>query len=146
MPRRLLIPTVEVGDLDLFVVYARGGSWEAAWEPLRGSSLAELVPRTDKATYDHALRGWTLPLVRALGLPPEGALRKLPAGGRLCAERGGCPLKGPACHPLHKRMPWCFAPGDLPPGPARDLGAEAIRLWRGGVRILVVDKTPDLDR
>jgi hypothetical protein len=130
-----------MGDLELYAIYAQGGAWEASWSPLQGTPLGDLLPVVSKAVYDHALAGWTLPFVRALGLPPEGALRKLLPADKVCAERAGCTLKTISCQPLHKRMPWCFVPSGLDV-PARPLGAEAIRLWREGVRLLVVDETP----
>jgi hypothetical protein len=37
-------------------------------------------------------------------------------------------------------MPWCFVPAGLEEGPASDLGAETLRLWREGVYIIVVDE------
>ncbi len=132
--------TAELGDLELFVVYSTRGRWEPSWRPLQAHAIAGLFSQVTQEVYDHALVGWTSPFVKALGLPPQGALRKLPPASKVCAERSSCPLKGPECTPLHKRMPWCFVPSDLPKGEASTLGTEALRLWREGVYLVAVDR------
>jgi hypothetical protein len=142
VPRRLTLPTRELGELKLQVIYQNDGAWEAAWAPLQRDPLASLFTVVSKETWTHALKGWTLPLVQALGIPPEGALRKLPKGGGACFKRGRCPhYNRDECVPSHKKMPWCFEPGSIESEAARRLGAEAVGLWREGVYILVVEET-----
>ncbi len=138
MPRRLKIRTAEMHELELQLIYSYQGEWEEGWAVLRGSFLAEFFTVTTKEVVDHALRGWTKPLVEALGIPPEGALRKLPSKSKVCASLRGCPHSGPECHPLAKKMPWCFVPsGVLAPAELR--AGEVVQLWREGVHIVVVE-------
>jgi hypothetical protein len=130
--RRLKLKTIELGDLELFLVYQYGDKWESDWLPLQGQLITGLLTVVPQETIDHALQGWTSPLVKSLGLPPEGALRKLPS--QLCYQRGHCPfhIKN-SCIPTHPKMSWCFEPENIEDPNSRNLAAELIRLWREGV-------------
>lgn len=133
MPRRLKLDTKELFRLDLLVIRESDGVWELEWEPLRTTAMAQLFSRVPREALEHALRGWSWPLVSALGLPPEGALHKLPETAKSCQDYLTCKLRSAKdCHPLAKKMPWCFHPAGLPP-PAE----EAVRLWREKVYVLV---------
>lgn len=133
MPRRLQIPSIEMGTLQLYLIYDYGGKWEGEWDPMRG--VLDL-PTVSKEIMDHALHGWTKPLVDALGPPPQGKLRLLPSSARDCAHRTTCPSFDPnRCSPLRKKMPWCFEPDGLE---AKRLVTEVITLWRDGVYVVVV--------
>ncbi len=138
MPRRLKLCPVELGDIELQLVYSYGGEWEPEWRALQGSLIAGLFTHVSKAVMDHALQGWTSPLVKALGLSPEGALHKLPKVMRQCWSRPNCPHSGTYCTPLDKKMPWCFTPDGIEDEEMRQLAHEAIRLWREKVYIIVV--------
>jgi hypothetical protein len=141
MPRELVLPTRELGELRLFLVYSRAGIWEESWRVAQGLSIAESFTVTTKAIMDHALRGWTLPLVKALGIPPVGAIKKLPAVSQQCEIRTRCPMYHRAeCTPSHKAMPWCFQPGGLASDEERRLVADTIQKWRAGVYLVVVDE------
>lgn len=141
MARELTLPTRELGDLQLLLIYAKAGVWEAAWRPIQQLPIAESFTVTTKAVMDHALRGWTSPLVKALGIPPDGAIRKLPSASRECHVRTECPMYHRAeCTPTHKKMPWCFQPGGLATDEERRLAADAIQKWRAGVYLVVVDE------
>jgi hypothetical protein len=138
MPRRLKLSTAEMGMLELQLLYSYQGVWEEDWALLQGSFLAESFTVTTKEVVDHALRGWTKPLVTALGIPPEGALRKLPPTAKVCSSLRGCPHSGPDCHPLAKKMPWCFVPAGVV-APAEPKASEVVQLWREGVHIVVLE-------
>ena len=133
MSRRVLIQTREIGKVTLVLVRQEAGTWEPDWEPLRTSALASIIPIIPRETIEHALRGYTRPLILALGLPPEGCLRKLPPEAKLCSQRRTCTLqRATDCSPTAKAMPWCYHPEGLP-----DKAAEAIALWREGVYLIV---------
>lgn len=134
MAKQVKIPSVEMGELNLFLIQSVGGVWDKEWEGLRGTELADLFTVISQETMDRAFLGWTSPLVKALGIPPEGALARMPKGYKTCDRAGGCPMRGRECHPGHKKMPWCYEPAGLPL-----LGAEVIRLWRAKVYVVVVE-------
>lgn len=135
MPRRLQIPSLEMGTLQLYLIYSYGGNWEQEWAPMK--DVLDL-PCVSKETMDHALHGWTKPLVDALGPPPKGRLVLLPRSARACAHRATCPSHDPkACGPLLKKMPWCFEPDGLE---ARLLATEVIKYWREEVYVVVVEE------
>lgn len=141
MPRELKLATRELGQLELYVIYSKSGVWEPAWVPAQGLPFADSLTVTTKVVFDHALRGWTSPLVKVLNVAPKGALRKLPALSQQCHAREKCPMYSRAeCAPQAKKMPWCFEPGGLETDDERRLLADAIRMWRAGVYIVVVDE------
>jgi len=133
VPRRLQIPSAEMGTLQLYLIYEYAGCWEDEWAPMQG--VLDL-PSVSKEVMDHALHGWTRPLVDALGPPPKGRLLLLPRSARECAQRATCPsydLK--RCGALLKKMPWCFEPDGVE---AKLLVTEVISLWREEVYVVVV--------
>jgi hypothetical protein len=135
--RRLKLKTAELGDLELFLIYQYGDKWESDWLPLQGQVITGLLTVATQELMDHALRGWTSPLAKSLGVPPEGAIRKLPS--QLCYRRDPCPFhQKKTCIPTHPKMPWCFEPETIEDPNARSLAAELVRLWREGVYIVVV--------
>ena len=137
MGRRLTLKTHEMGDVELYLIYQYGETWEDEWIPIQGDPLTTLLTIITQENWDNALKGWTAPLTKSLGLPPEGALRKLPTS--LCYRRKLCPFyQKKICVPLHPKMPWCFEPESIAEVNARCLGSELIKLWREGVYILVV--------
>ncbi len=143
MPRRLKLIPRELGELQLYLIYAKGGDWEQAWKPLQGHPVGGLFTKTTKIVLDHALAGWSRPLVDALGIPPQGALRKLPEAQRQCVHRAKCSLYiARDCVPAAAKMPWCFQPSGMADEKIQQLVADAIRLWREGVYIVVVSEEP----
>jgi hypothetical protein len=137
MPRRLKVETRELGMVEMFLIYAPGGEWEAEWKPLQGTDVGDLFTVVTKEVMDHALWGYSKPLVEALGLPPKGALHKMPHP--LCANRIGCTFyEARDCVPTGRNLPHCYQPEGLPSEESRQLAFEAVRLWRDGVYIAVV--------
>jgi len=137
VPRRLQLPSAEMGSLELYLIYDEGGVWELEWRELQG--VLEL-PVVSKEDMDHALHGWTRPLVDALGPPPKGMLLKLPRTARLCAHEKACPFYDKRrCGLLLSKMPWCFEAAGLA---APKLVAEVIKLWRQEVYVVLV-REPD---
>jgi len=136
MARDLLLKTVELGSINLHLIYCYGDQIEPQWIAVQGSVLASLLTKVPLDLMDHALKGWTSPLVKSLGISPEGALRKLPTSK--CFQRVTCPFHNKViCNPIHKKMPWCFEP-ELKGVEERKAGSELIRLWRGSVYIVIV--------
>lgn len=141
MPRRLRVETAEMGFLELYLIYQYGAVWEPAWEPLAGHPLASVFTVVSKETMDHALHGFSRPLVQQLGLPPQGCLHKLPQAHRVCGLREGCVFYSKTdCHTTSKKLPNCFQPDGVEGDTAQQLGHDVVRLWREGVYIVVVQE------
>lgn len=139
MPRRVKLPTVEMGDVHLFLV----DDWTAGWEVLQGTVFGAQVSVVSREAVNHALHRLSRPLVDSLGIPPEGALRKVP---KQCWHRRkqsdipyACPLYDKrTCLTTSPDMPWCFEPEGGFDGVVRKKASEAISLWREGVYVVVV--------
>lgn len=141
MSRRLKVITREVGELQLFLIYERAGNYENEWRPLQGNEITSLFTCTTRETVEHALKGYTSPLIKLLGIPPSGALRKLPMAARQCVLKGRCSLYvARDCVPTAVKMPWCYEPGGIEDEQTRKLASEVIGLWREGVYVLVVSE------
>lgn len=139
MPRRLKVKTKEMGDMELYLIYQEGKDWESEWRPLQGAEITSLLTVISKETLDHVLAGWSKPFTTALGIPPDGALRKLPQSR--CYQRLPCPFYQPKiCLPTAKEMPWCFEPDGIDDTVSRKLASTLVSLWREGVYIVVVQE------
>lgn len=136
------LSTREMGDLQLLLLTG----WEEPWAHLRGTPFGDQLSVVSREVVDHALHRLSRPLVDSLGIPPEGALRKIPEASRLCLRRKRfqnnrpCPLQGPECHVLSPKMPWCFEPDDVESEEVRRAASLAIEHWRAGVYVVVVDE------
>jgi hypothetical protein len=139
MPRRLKLDTREMGFLDLYLIYDEDGVWEEEWRELQGEWYAPLLTTTSSEVLDQALKGYTQPLVKALGLSPQNCLIKIPEPARKCGARENCLFfdRG-RCFPTAKKMPWCFVPDGIEGAERNRLAAEVIRLWREGVYVVLV--------
>jgi hypothetical protein len=137
MARQIKLKTREVGDLHLMLVRSTGGVWEDEWEPLRDAPWAEYLTRVDKATLDHALHGWTSPLVKALGPSPSMILHRISPDAQQCALWDQCVFyRKRDCTPKAPKMPNCFQPVGVP----AELGYEVVRLWRESVYVVIVEE------
>jgi len=126
-----------MGDLELYLIYSKDGVWEPQWRALQGSPITSLLTVVSKEDMDHALYRWSKPLVQQLGIPPDGALRKLPHP--VCFQRGTCPLyDAKHCVPRSKILRVCFEPEGIEEPEARKLASDLIRLWKEGVYIVLV--------
>lgn len=131
------VKTAELGDLEVYVIYSVDGAWEQHWKPLQGTEVATLATFVPKETLDHALKGWSSPLVKALGLAPSGALRKLPKVSQECRLRRKCTFYRPRdCQAANAKVPSCFEPDGLE-GDVAVRAAELISMWREGVYVIV---------
>lgn len=134
MPRRLQIPTHEMGVIQLYLIYSYNGNWEDEWKALQGWGDLPVVP---KEIMDHALIGWTKPLVNLLGPGPDGRLRLVPKENRICALQKSCVhYDKTSCHILSKDLPWCF---EMRNASEPRLASDLIKMWRDGVYILIVE-------
>ena len=137
MSRRVRLKTVELGWIELAVIVEAKGCWPPFWEPLRGHPVASLFSSIPKEVFDHALHGWTRPLVTGLGLAPTGALHKMP--DRTCALKGPCPAHDVRhCVTTSPKKPTCFEASVGVEGPVRLAATEAVRLWHEGLYLVVV--------
>lgn len=140
MARLMKLPTLERGEIIVLAITERDGQWEPEWEPLRETVYGRQFTAVSRETLEHALRGFSRPLSDALGIPPVGALRKIPGPSRACYARRKCPFYEPhACHPQAAKMPWCFEPDDINDKKVRQSAAQAIEQWREGVYLLAVN-------
>jgi hypothetical protein len=132
------VVTQEKGTLEILVVWSEKGLWESEWEPLRGTLWAGLLTIVKPEVMEHALRGWSKPLVMALGLPPSGALRKIPSEFRQCAQRGTCPLyEAKKCQPVATELPWCFEPEGIEDFQVKEAASRLIQVWHEAVYVVV---------
>ena len=140
MSRRVKLPTLEMGDIHLLLV----DGWSGGWEVLQGTVFGDVVSVVGREVVDHALHRLSRPLVNALGIPPVGALRKVPRECWRRRKQEGLPVPCPlydksSCRTTSPKMPWCFEPdGDFDPA-VRKKASEAIELWHEGVYIVVVE-------
>lgn len=132
-----------MGEVKLLVFWEKLGRWENEIEPLRGTRIGEQFSFIEQADLTHALHGLSRPLVDALGIPPAGALRKLPEAAKVCAKRRKCPFYvARDCHTGAKKMPVCFEPDGLA-GAAQTAAALVVSEWREGVYVVVVKEPSD---
>ena len=142
MPRLVKLPTLEMGELHLLLISESKGVWEEEWEPLRGTVFGDQFTVLSKEVLDHGLHRWTKPLVDALGITPEGALRKIPRESRECFQRKRCPLYIPSrCFPESKNMPWCFEPDGVASEQVRHTATRAFEYWRDRVYLVVIKES-----
>lgn len=138
MPRRLKVHTAEMGDLELYLIYQYGADYEATWKPLQGHPLTSLFSVVTEEVMSHVLKGFSRPFVNALGLPPEGCLRKIPITSRECGQREGCTFyNAAACLPTAKKLPNCYQPSGVYAESAQ-LGSDVVFHWRQNTYIVVV--------
>jgi len=140
MPRRLKVATREKGLLDILAVTeGTDGKWEHDWEKLRGTILEKCISRVPRSAFNHVLNGFSEPFIEALGIPPEGALLKLPS--QLCAKQQVCSLyQRRLCFVSCKKLPWCYEPagfGSLE-ATAQRTASELVFLWKDGVYVIAV--------
>lgn len=133
----MMIPTLQKGNLLVIRIQENDdGTWEKDWEPLRETPMASLMSRMTQRELDHALHGYSRPFVDALGISPEGALRKIPS--QECSKRGNCTFYDPTlCVVSSKELPWCYEPDGIAEQSGQ-AGAQAVFHWRSKVYLVVV--------
>lgn len=107
--------------------------------PLREDPMwGSLIPVVDGRTFERALLGDSMPLMRAMGLPPEGSLKQIRGDDRICVNKGTCALYDPeGCH-LNKLTPECWESPLV--DPLKSMAASFLtRLWRDGTYVVVVE-------
>lgn len=138
MARLIKLTTREMGDLNVMLVRCVQGRWEAAWEALQTSPYGQFVTVVPQQVIDHALLGWTSPLVKALGPAPNLILHRLSPDSKQCSQREGCLFyRKQDCLPKAPKMPSCFELAGLP----ADISYELLRLWRESVYMVAVEET-----
>ncbi len=143
MSRRLKLATDQKGFLGIIRIQEKkDGTWEDEWEPLRETPLASLFSRVSQENLNHGLHGHSKPFVDALGISPEGALRKLPS--QECSQRAGCTFYAPRkCLTTSSKLPWCYEPDGMELSErAASMAAQAVFNWQKKVYLVVV---PDED-
>lgn len=116
-------------------------------EPLRGTSWEAGVSLIPAEAYSEALHGRLMPLLRALGRPPEASARRVSPVEGACALKGSCAGWEPQkCRPggrAKKRgevaPPECWEPPLEGAAPAiSQLFREVAMAWREGRHTIVV--------
>lgn len=129
--------TAEKGVLEVLAISQQNDVWEEPWDVLRGTPIGALFSVVSRRNLNHVLDGFSKPFVSALGIPPEGALRKV---SQHCWKK--CSLYDPKlCNVLSKKLlPWCFEPV-MAEGTSQKVltqASEAIRYWTEKVYLVVV--------
>lgn len=117
------------------------GSW-GEWEVLREHPIAKLFSYTDSHTWEDALAGHSMPLIKGLGLPPSGSLIKTEKDILLCFHKDTCAAHDKQRCLGHKNPPACYsanAGSDDLEDMLRIQMTKVLQLWRDGIYILVVD-------
>lgn len=81
---------------------------------LKGTPWGDVIQEVPGELLSHALHGRATPLMRVLGPPPNGLMRKIPEPYRMCdLGKSGCIIyRKSDCHPCAK-MPDCYVPPGL---------------------------------
>jgi hypothetical protein len=130
----------EWGKLQLAVIQETDGTWPEHPQLCTVlSALAVHFTRVSDEVYQHAMAGYTAPLLAKLGVPPAVVLRRVVPPLSLCWSRKGCPayqLK--TCVVTSGVLPVCFLP-DYPDEAVRGQLNELLRaLISGAFAVLVV--------
>lgn len=132
------VPTQERGDLEVLTISEHDGVWEGDWANLQKTPIAPLLSPVSKEVLEHALVGYSRPLVDALGISPEGALRKIPS--QYCSKQSNCTFYDQRkCLVSSSKLPWCYEPEGVPEE-AASIASEAVFHWKNRVYLLVVSK------
>jgi hypothetical protein len=142
--RTVKMLTREMGDVRLHLIEQKAGVWEEEWRPLQGTVFGESFSHVPHQVLNEGLKGWTKPLVDALSIPPEGALRKIPPEARVCYRRHKCPFyEAKNCYPEAKKMPWCFEADGVEDATVRQQVTRSIEYWRDRVYLVVIREETD---
>lgn len=118
------------------------GSWSDPWHHVQSEDynwLTRHFSRVDRSTYEDALHGHTLPLIQALGRPPEGCLAKITRERLQCLHHDTCPMYDKEACFGHRTPPACFEAGSQEHALGeRDVLTHTFGLWRRGAHIIVV--------
>jgi len=124
------LPLTGMGDM-LFLLVP-----DEEWEPLKASWLDALVSHVEAEAVRHALNGYSVPLVRALGISPVGALHKIPHAYFLCREVA-CPSRDQRCNPLSKKCPLCYSLAGPFEGQTLLIANRVVEKWREGGYVII---------
>jgi hypothetical protein len=116
MAREISVHDDEWGEYKLFVLREQeDGSWEDEdWNRLRSFESVrptlELFSHVSWDTFQEALQGYSMPLIKQLQLPPESCLMKANTGVSQCIYFDECPSYNPDECFAHKGPPPCYSP------------------------------------
>ena len=80
---------------------------------LKGTPWGERIPEIPGDVMSHALHGRATPLMRLIGAPPHGNMKKIPDPYRVCQMCKGCVIFDKAiCNP-NPKIPVCYLPPNL---------------------------------
>jgi hypothetical protein len=133
------LDTAQKGLLEIVrISEKKDGTWEDEWEPLRTTPLGNLVSRVSQANLNHALHGLSKPFVDALGISPEGALRKMPS--QRCALEKRCTFYHERkCVTTSDKLPWCYVPAGMELSEAaQSMAAQAVFHWKNKIYLVVI--------
>lgn len=90
------------------------GHWEPSWKPLQISEdwswVQSLLMKIDSwDTWEDAMHGHPLPLIRSLRMPPKVCISRIPQALEPCRQRGICPsYQEEICKFSSKQAPICY--------------------------------------
>jgi hypothetical protein len=147
MSRRITIEDEDWGEYELFVLWeSENGQWDdVEWSEIREieeiQPLIELFSRVTWESYQDALNGNSMHLIRELGLPPEKCLIKgdIPVSKGFYHEE--CPAYDKAECFGHKSPPPCFSPTvEEVSFEVREIVSDIYEYWRNDVWIIIVEE------
>jgi hypothetical protein len=125
----------------LLILENSEGVWEKTWEPLRQAEefkpLVDLLSRIDEYTFNEALKGHSMPVLKNLGISPEHCTRKLQKHEiNECLTRVGCSAWTKEDCRFSSKTPICFVPKSENEA-ARQLASQIAQHWREGTWVVV---------
>ena len=129
------IQSNEWGEILLLRVIPHNDNSWGVLDPLKGTPWGDQIVVLSGETLSHALHGYTLPLVRELGNPPETRAKRIPDEvGKCRLATGQCNMVTIHCRP-GKNLPVCYEA----PGSQSRLASFVAQAWMEGRYVIVVD-------
>ena len=115
----------------------KGDPW-GVLRPLEGTVWGDLIIKVDGEIFSHAMHRRVLPLLKALGRPPEANLRRIPPGFQWCQQYldKTCLMARSLCKP-GKKMPECYE-APHPDIQVQQLAALVCLAWAQDYYVMVV--------
>ncbi len=107
-------------------------------KPLEGTFWLNNIPVVSKESFNHALNGWTIPILREIGPQPEGIFKKIPK--TYCSQlldKTCISADKATCYP-NKKVPICYE-ASFPVEPLARVAASAVvSAWREGAYVFIL--------
>lgn len=142
MARQFFLNDPDWGEMPVYCIREKSdGTWEREWEPFRTSdevaSIRAVLETVSPESYEQALSGWAVPMIRELGLPPEGCFSKLANEIARCSYRNECAAHDEDDCVAGMDSPACFSIGVEDTG-VRRLANRIVEMWEQGIHVCLV--------